>query len=183
MEESDSSGVTGTAYTGDAESEFRAFYREQCKIFLKLVFMDGARRDEAHLAVDQTMQDICLRWDRIPHPRAYGKRAVINNFRKSRQREVRGIELMILGGHVTPDSYEESTLDTQEGERWVSEQRALLAPATRAALAGLYDGFSAAELADLLGTSQSAMRKRIENARKRLKADFAVARPRIEDVP
>jgi DNA-directed RNA polymerase specialized sigma24 family protein len=58
---------------------FEQFYREAYQPLMRDAIFAGGNWHEAEDAVSAAMTEVLQRWDKIVSPRAYARRAVINN--------------------------------------------------------------------------------------------------------
>ena len=69
---------------------FGEFFRDAYQLVRDVIFA-GGKPDEAEDAVSAAMVEVLKRWGAIENPRAYARRAAINNMIKSRQRGLQRI--------------------------------------------------------------------------------------------
>jgi DNA-directed RNA polymerase specialized sigma24 family protein len=117
------------------------------------------------------MEEVLRRWTEINHPQAYARRAVMSNLVKDKTRgldRVRRREAQVV--QTAAEGGDDAGLVMWEDQEWVRELLESLPPAQRAVMALVVDGFSADEVAFLLGKSPGAVRQNLCDARVRLKA-------------
>jgi RNA polymerase sigma factor (sigma-70 family) len=152
-----------------ARTAFGEFFRDAYQPLVRDVIFAGGHPDEAEDAVCAAMVDVLQRWDTIASPRAYARRAAVNNMIKSRQRGLQRIsERLIQRGDVPPEGEEDPALLVWEQQEWVTLLLKSLPEAQRQVLACLVDTFTPQEIAQLLGKTEAAVRQNLRAARKRL---------------
>ena len=148
---------------------FEEFFRDAYRPLVRDVIFAGGHPDEAEDAVSAAMTDALQRWDAIANPRAYARRAAVNNMIKSRQRGLQRIsERLIQRGDVPPEGEEDPGLLVWEQQEWVTLLLKSLPEAQRQVLACVVDTFTPQEIAQLLGKTEAAVRQNLCAARKRL---------------
>jgi len=155
----------------------------------------GATFEEADEAAAAAMEEVLRRWDQIDAPLAYGKRAVLNSFFKEKERGLDRIRQRLQQGcEARRDGAAGAGLSVWEDAQWVMQILSSLPPAQREVLALVVDGFTPAEIAQLLGKTADAVRQNLCAARARLtltlpdhsrdtKHSGAPARPATEGGP
>ncbi len=152
-----------------ARTAFCEFFRDAYQPLVRDVIFAGGDPDEAEDAVSAAMIEVLQRWDAIANPRAYARRAAINNMIKSRQRGLPRISARLIErGDVPPEGEEDPGLLVWEQQEWVTLLLKSLPEAQRQVLACLVDMFTAQEIAYLLGKTEAAVRQNLRAARKRL---------------
>jgi RNA polymerase sigma factor (sigma-70 family) len=146
---------------------FGDFFRDAYQPLVRDVIFAGATPDEAEDAVSAAMVEVLRRWDAITNPRAYARRAAINNMIKNRQR---GLRRIVERGDVPPEGELDPGLLVWEQQEWVTLLLKSLAPAQRQVLACMVDMFTPQEIARLLGKTEAAVRQSLRAARQRLAA-------------
>ena len=148
---------------------FGEFFRDAYQPLVRDVIFAGGHPDEAEDAVSAAMLDVLQRWDAIANPRAYARRAAVNNMIKSRQRGLQRIsDRLIQRGDVPPEGEEDPGLLVWEQQEWVTLLLKSLPEAQRQVLACMVDTFTPQEIAQLLGKTEAAVRQNLCAARKRL---------------
>ena len=152
-----------------ARAAFGEFFRDAYQPLVRDVIFAGGNPDEAEDAVSAAMVEVLRRWDAVENPRAYARRAAVNNMIKSRQRGLRRIsERLIQRGDVPPEGAEDPGLLVWEQREWVTLLLKSLPEAQRQVLACMVDTFTPQEIAQLLGKTEAAVRQNLCAARKRL---------------
>jgi RNA polymerase sigma factor (sigma-70 family) len=148
---------------------FVEFFRDAYQPLVRDVIFAGGKPDEAEDAVSAAMVEVLQRWGAIENPRAYARRAAINNMIKNRQRGLQRISArLIQRGDVPAEGEEDPGLLVWEQREWVTLLLKSLPEAQRQVLACLVDTFSPQEIAQLLGKTEAAVRQNLCAARKRL---------------
>jgi DNA-directed RNA polymerase specialized sigma24 family protein len=83
------------------EADFGEFFRDAYRPLVRDVIFAGGTLDEAEDAVSAAMVEVLRRWDAITNPRAYARRAAINNMIKNRQRGLQRITERLIGPQRT----------------------------------------------------------------------------------
>ncbi len=148
---------------------FEDFYRSNYRKLLAMTMAAGATLDQAEEAVDQTMEQMLTRWTEIGHPVAYARRAVLSNFVKKKTRDLEAVNKVIKSGRVTPEADPDTGLNVWEDTQWVGQLLQSLPPAQRDVMTNIIKGLTTAEIAQLLGKTEAAVRKNLQLARDRLK--------------
>jgi RNA polymerase sigma factor (sigma-70 family) len=152
-----------------ARTAFGEFFRDAYQPLVRDVIFAGGNPDEAEDAVSAAMVEVLRRWDAVENPRAYARRAAVNNMIKSRQRGLQRIsERLIQRGDVPPEGDLDPGLLVWEQQEWVTLLLKSLPEAQRQVLACVVDTFTPQEIAQLLGKTEAAVRQNLCAARKRL---------------
>jgi RNA polymerase sigma factor (sigma-70 family) len=146
------------------EQDFAGFYREHFPRLVAYLLYQGAR---AHLAADLAQEAMIAayqRWDAITMPRSYVWTVAYRTFIRSALHEA---ELPIA---EVPEPTA-ALPDPEEAEAWLQEQEIMgvlhaLPPRQRQILALTLDGWTPAEMANLLGIDSSAVRSNLKKARR-----------------
>lgn len=154
----------------DSPAGFVDFYRGDYRLLITVAMAAGATLEEAYEAVDQTMEEVLLRWSHITYPRAYARQAVVSNFVKRRRRDRERLLRTIKGGHLTQESVEDHELNVWEDDQWVAQLLQRLPPTQREVMRCVLAGLDTGEIAELLGKTPHAIRKNLQLARERLRA-------------
>lgn len=148
---------------------FGEFFRNAFVPVVRDVIFAGATPEEAEDAVAAAMLEVLRRWDDIASPRAYARRAAINEMIKTRQRGLDRItERLIERGDVMPDADLDPGLLVWEQREWVTLLLKSLPPAQREVLACMVDMFTPQEIAQQLGKTEAAVRQNLCAARRKL---------------
>lgn len=148
---------------------FGEFFRDAYQPLVRDVIFAGGNPDEAEDAVSAAMEEVLRRWDAIRNPRAYARRAAINNMVKNRQRGLQRLrERLVERGDYPADGDLDPGLLIWEQQEWVTLLLKSLAPAQRQVLACMVDMFTPQEIAQVLGKTEEAVRQNLRAARKRL---------------
>jgi RNA polymerase sigma-70 factor (ECF subfamily) len=156
--------ASGSLPSGGSEQDFKRFYSEHFPRLVAYLLYQGTR---AHLAADlaqEAMITAYQRWDAVIAPRSYvwtvAYRAFIRNALHEAELPVAGVpEPTALLPHP------------EDAEAWLQEQEIMevlnaLPPRQRQVLALTLDGWTPAEIADLLGIHSSAVRSNLKKARR-----------------
>jgi RNA polymerase sigma factor (sigma-70 family) len=147
---------------------FEEFYRADYRSLMRDVIFAGGKPHEAEDVISTAMIEVLQRWESIKNPRAYARRAAIRNLIKDRQRELRIQERLTQSGQVPPEHYLDPSLMVWEQQEWVTLLLKSLPPAQREVLAWTVDTFKPREIAQLLGKTEAAVRKNLQDVRRRL---------------
>lgn len=148
---------------------FSDFFRKCYQPLVRDVIFAGVHHDEAEDAVSAAMTEVFERWDTIENPQAYARRAAINQAIRNRQRGLLRItERLVERGDVPTEGDLDPGLLVWEQREWVTLLLKSLSPAERQVLAFVVDTFRPAEIAQLLGKTEAAVRQNLHAARKRL---------------
>ncbi len=151
------------------EAAFGEFFRDAYQPLVRDVIFAGGSPDEAEDAVSAAMVEVLRRWDAIENPRAYARRAAINNMVKARQRGLQRIrERLVERGDYPADGDLDPGLLIWEQTEWLTLLLKSLAPAQRQVLACMVDSVPPQEIAQVLGKTEEAVRQNLRAARKKL---------------
>ncbi|MEV0326433.1 sigma-70 family RNA polymerase sigma factor [Micromonospora echinospora] len=152
---------------GAAPPELVVFLRDSYRPLMRAAMLAGASKDEAHDAIQDAMIGIAKHWRTIDDPMPYARRAVINNVRKiwlsTHRRAVRRTRYLVKNFERPPD--QPSVWDDRDV---FEDMLSKLTPSQRDIVRELLEGFTQAEVADLLGRSHDAVRTALTAIRKRL---------------
>jgi RNA polymerase sigma factor (sigma-70 family) len=140
----------------------------------------GASFDQADDAVSRAMMAVYRRWTTIrTNPFAWAARAAIRYYVNAKRREERRLRRYIAGGAAQPEAFEETEFNSWVDDEWVKHQLSRLTARQRAVMELILEGFTAVEIARLLGSTPEAIRQRLLQARARLRA--GLMRPPYDD--
>jgi RNA polymerase sigma factor (sigma-70 family) len=158
-----------TSRTALPPDGFCDFFRTWYRPLVRDVIFAGGHHDEAEDAVSVAMTEVFQRWDTIENPQAYARRVAINYAIRNRQRGLLRItERLVERGDVPLEGDLDPGLLIWEQREWVTLLLKSLSPAERQVLAFVVDAFRPAEIAQLLGKTEAAVRQNLHTARKRL---------------
>lgn len=162
------------ASTPVPNSSFEEFFQSAYRPLVRDMIFAGGRVQEAEDAVSSAMLDVFRRWNEIQNPRAYARRAAISNLIKDRQRGLkRSRDRLVELGEVPLEQDLDPGLVVWEQQEWVILLLESLPPAQQAVLACMFDMLTRQEIAQLLGTTEAAVRQNLHAARKNLKRFIA----------
>ncbi|GID29119.1 RNA polymerase sigma factor [Paractinoplanes brasiliensis] len=149
---------------------FAAFYRDEFKTLVRTAMYSGATREEAIEAAQMSMAEVLRRWADIGDHRAYGRKAVINNFIKAKTNTLDRVRAQqVRYGAATAPSQQDASLNLWEDTQWVMQLLRSLPPEQGKVMAFVVDGFAPHEIAAMLGRSPDAVRQSLYEARIRLR--------------
>lgn len=149
---------------------FERFYATAYRSLLATAMIAGATPEEAEDAISTTMIQMLRRWPVPGHPIRYARKAVVNDFIKAKTRGTSRVVTRLVGrGHI-PHSQgaADEGLTEFEDRDWVADVLSNLPPAQREVMQCIADGFDREEIAEILGITPQAVRRRICDARARL---------------
>jgi RNA polymerase sigma factor (sigma-70 family) len=158
--------------------ELEAFYMAEYAKLVKILVLLDARVEEAEDATQKAMADFAARFttaDAPARPAAYVQRAAINFFIKERQRERERLPRELRGGHLVIEAHLDDRLTAGEEEQYVEDLLACLTPAQQEVIRLVMDGWSAREIAEILGKSAENVRQHLKNGRDLLKVHPGIA--------
>ncbi|MFE7076469.1 RNA polymerase sigma factor [Streptomyces sp. NPDC057620] len=148
------------------DAEFSAFYRADFPRLVGFLIQVGARREDAVEAAQETMRTLHRRWREVDHPRAWARttarRTLIRALRASREEDLgeppEAAAALLVG--------DQALWEAVECDEVLAVLREL-PPRQRQALALTYDGFTPAEIAQILDVSPAQVRGNLARARRR----------------
>lgn len=158
---------------GKGRDDFDDFVRAEHRRLVLFVVTLGASWEEAEDAVAEVLLEVLQRWKQIHSPRAYcrlaAERAYVNSEVRLRKAPAAAARSTWA---VAAHQPAEAVFEAVEHEYTLRHLR-LLNQEQRRVMAFLYDGWTAEEIAELLGKKASTVRSNIRHARKRLKKAIA----------
>ncbi|MFF7205334.1 RNA polymerase sigma factor [Streptomyces sp. NPDC008141] len=158
---------------GKGRDDFDDFVRAEHRRLVLFVVTLGATWEEAEDAVAEVLLEVLQRWSQIHSPRAYcrlaAERAYVNSEVRLRKAPAAAVRSTWAVATHRPT---EAVFEAVEHEYALRHLR-LLNQEQRRVMAFLYDGWTAEEIAELLGKKASTVRSNIRHARKRLKKAIA----------
>jgi RNA polymerase sigma factor (sigma-70 family) len=144
----------------DAE-EFDDFFRREYRKLVASVMFVGARREEAEDAVTEAMVLAARRFPDLEHPAVWVRVAAQRLYIKKaqRERELARREQLMSPPAAPARPGDHDLLD------FVREILATMPPAQATVLALTIDGYTAGEIASMLGCPQTTVRSNLRNAR------------------
>ncbi|MFE5191627.1 RNA polymerase sigma factor [Streptomyces sp. NPDC056628] len=153
-----------TAERAAVDAEFSAFYRADFPRLVGFLILVGAGREDAVDAAQETMRTLHQKWGEVRHPKAWARttarRALIHALSSLREQG--------LGEPAEPAA----ALLVGDQAMWESVERdevlailRELPPRQRQALALTFDGFSPAEIAQILDVPAIQVRGNLARAR------------------
>jgi len=145
------------------------FFENNYASLVKACLLSGHSMEDAEDGANTAMLEIRQRWTTITNREAYARRVAINHARELRaHRNGEASRLVEKGVHLVYESTQDQ-LGAHESREWVSQLLDCLSPLQRAVMGCIYDGLTAADIAELLDKTPENVRKNLELARKRLK--------------
>lgn len=150
---------------------FEHFFRTAWRPLIRTALAYGATPSEAEDAVADALAYMLPRWPIADSPMAYACKVTLSNFFKARSRgDTRVIRRLVERGHVpNRESAEDGHLTDLEDIQWVTGVLRQLTPAQQEVLALAAYGYSYREIAEHIKKSKEAVRKRVSDARARLR--------------
>ncbi|EOD70220.1 RNA polymerase sigma factor [Amycolatopsis vancoresmycina] len=165
----DSAGDGEVVYPGGFDDFFRAEYRELVKA---LMVMEGASLADADDCAAHAMEKVLERWDlpvsdpgRVRHPKAYAMKTARHRLNSERRRR-QSVALDEDGSTLPADS---SALTTVEDRQFVAGILACLPPAQRQVMHLITEGYTVAEIAEVLNKKTNNVRQIVHLGKKRLR--------------
>jgi DNA-directed RNA polymerase specialized sigma24 family protein len=153
-----------------APQGFEDFFRESYRELVGRAMLAGATIEEARDAASETLTEMLLIWPLPGSPLAYARRAVVSNFIQAKTRGPgRLLDRLVERGHaVREQGVEDGGLSVFEHDSWVEDVLSELPDGLRAVMRCIAEGLDREEIANRLGISRAAVRRRICDARARL---------------
>jgi len=150
------------------DEEFAAFVKANLHGIVRYVVKCGASIDEATDAVQEALVRAYVDWPAIDKPHGWMRVVAVRHYLRARLRQVDELERLREAGYDIKDS---SGMPEFCGDRTAEVLHHLhrLPMRQREVLALVADGFSAAEIADLLGITTSTVRSNLRHARQTLR--------------
>ncbi|MET9847877.1 RNA polymerase sigma factor [Streptomyces ossamyceticus] len=146
------------------DAEFSAFYRADFPRLVGFLILVGAGREDAVDAAQETMRTLHQKWGEVRHPKAWARTTA----RRVLIRALGSLREEILGEPPEPAA----ALLVGDQAMWESVERdevlailRELPPCQRQALALTFDGFSPAEIAQILDVPATQVRGNLARAR------------------
>jgi RNA polymerase sigma factor (sigma-70 family) len=151
-------------------SWFAGFYREQFGAVVAFLVRMGAKTQEAEDSVQSAMESFLVHRDVVRDGPAWVRVVARNNWlRAMRQKTVplppETIEATAPGEGANPARIAHQRIEQRNATELVRQ----LPPRQREIVALIADGYDAAEIASLLGSSPAVIRSNLAHARRRLK--------------
>jgi DNA-directed RNA polymerase specialized sigma24 family protein len=161
--------LTGPGQT--APEGFAEFFRSSFRDLVRTAMIAGADLAEAEDAADKTLEEMLRRWP-VRYPLAYARKAVANNFVKDKTRgNRRVVQRLVDRGHVLrEEGVEDGRLAEWEDDQWVAWILSALPPAQREVMQYIAQGLDREGIAEALGITRAAVRRRLCDARAHLAA-------------
>jgi RNA polymerase sigma factor (sigma-70 family) len=182
------SGTRGRPAAGERarETEWAAFFRAEWPLlvrFLRVSFGEASASDAAD-AAQIAFIELLRRWEQVRSPRAWVRTVACRHMMRQRDRDE------ALLGRLSDTARPLPWLAPVSGPMDISdEQQAVLAalrqlpPAQRHVIALVYDGYSSREAAEMLGTTEAAVRQSLKRGRKKLRDMLYASGPALGHVP
>jgi RNA polymerase sigma factor (sigma-70 family) len=152
-----------------APAGFEDFYLGSYREVVRAAMMAGATLEEAEDAASQALEDMLRIWPVLGMPLRYARKAAVSNFIKARTRgSARVARRLAERGHAAPEGAVDGQLTAREGREWVAGVLAELTGAQKEVMQCVADGLDRDEIAEVLGISRAAVRRRLCDARARL---------------
>ena len=154
---------------------FEDFFKGQFRPVMSLLLISGATHAEAEEATQQAMITAFQNWSSIDTPSAWVRTVALRYFSRMRGRDIARTSREIANATPTTMVDPSDPAATTEHDEWVTELLRSLPEGQRQVMALLVDGFTPGEISGMLGTSPAAVRNRLFEARRRLRAALADA--------
>lgn len=150
-----------------ADAEFVTFYRAEMSAVVRHVMNQGAGEQEAVDAAQTAFVQAYQAWETISHPRAWVRTVATRAFLRALpwSREIPADNSVVEDAIAGPVI---GKVEFCTEEQAVLEALAGLPHRQREAMAWHFDGFSPAEIAEMLGTNSAAVRQSLARARRNL---------------
>lgn len=154
-------------------AEFAAVYRAQFAALVRHVMFHGAAVDEARDAAQAAFEQALPVWPSIRVPRAWLRTVAVRAFLRSSVPETPTDAIPDRAGRFS------AAVRVELGEQERAVYAALLALPVkqRQVMAWSFDGFSPAEVAEVLGEDPAAVRQNLHRARQNLKRQLGISEP------
>jgi RNA polymerase sigma factor (sigma-70 family) len=167
------------AKVGEEILGFDDFFRREYNAVMKVLMFSGASVEEAQDATQDAMLDLLRHWDQVHLPKAWVRTAALRNYVRS-SRRARHLPEKLAAGGWGPANIEDPADDTVAQAEWVVELVRRLPRKQGQVLALSLDGLTSQQIAAILGDTPEAIRKNLQLARERLKAELARERLQVE---
>jgi RNA polymerase sigma-70 factor (ECF subfamily) len=147
---------------------FDDFFRREYKNLVASVMFLGAPREEAEIAVSEAMVLAVRQFSKLDRPAAWVRVVAQRLYIKRAQRE-RALQVREALTLMPPSARPNEPAD-QDLLRLVQEAMSMMPPAQARVLALTIDGYTAGEIASMLGHQASTVRSNLRDARARLAA-------------
>ena len=168
-------GSAGVLAPAEQQPDFGTCYRQQLPGLVWFVMSLGATAEEAADAAQAAFAAAYPVWDTIRYPQAWLRR--VAQRAHCRRRSSREVPVASAPEHAGPLSAA-GEVELRAEAREVLAALAALPPGQRQVMAWHVDGFSPAEIACELGTSQAAIRQSLAKARKNLRRQLGITQER-----
>lgn len=152
-----------------AQESFEAFYREEMAQLIRFMRRYGADVCTAADTVQEAFTQAYTQWDTIENPHAWLRLVACRIYYRRRLSEI-----PVEDVPDRPVIYQDP-VEAREQSHRVFEALAALPERQRQVMAWHLDGYGHAEIADLLGISQDAVRQSFSRARRSLKSSFGLS--------
>ncbi|WP_103355794.1 RNA polymerase sigma factor [Amycolatopsis sp. CA-128772] len=173
-------GPETAAYPGGFDAFFRAEYRRMVKA---LMVMEGASPADADDCVAHAMEKLLERWHLpaadpgwVRHPRAYALETARRKFRTERRRRQSVVE-----DDASNLPADEGALTVVEARQVVADVLEGLPSAQRQVMHLITEGYTPAEIAEILGKKPHTVRQLAHLVKKRLRPVLETPAPRREE--
>ncbi|WP_157430893.1 RNA polymerase sigma factor [Actinomadura macra] len=154
---------------------FEQFGHGELRRLIKAAMAAGASSHDAQDAVSQVLADMVARarrGERIDHPTAYARRAVINAVKYQAQRERNLIQRLVSNGYCLREGADDDTLSRLENAQTIEEALRRLPPAQREVLGWVIKGLSPVEIAERTNKTPDTVRQNLRHARRTLRSQL-----------
>jgi RNA polymerase sigma factor (sigma-70 family) len=186
---SEARGKRGSGERGDArgrEAEWAAFYRAEWPSvvrFLQVSYGEASAPDAADAAQNAFM-DLFSQWDEVRSPRAWVRTVALRQIARQKARDQALLHKLSDAAHpelwCVPAS---GALEISDEEQAVLAALRRLPGTQRQVIALMYDGFSIREAAEMLGTTEAAVRQSLRRGRSKLRDMLYASDPIFRRVP
>lgn len=166
-------GRRGSGWRREYDDEFDDFFRTQYPRVVKSVMYAGATFEDAEDAALQAMAQAYICWPLLTHPAAWVRvvalRLYVKQVMKDRRR---GDGETAAARRDWPDRGSANTHEEPEEHRRAIAVLRCLPAAQRVAMALTFDGYTPAEIAELLHQKPVTVRSNLRHARMRLRHEL-----------
>lgn len=145
---------------------FRRFFMEERPALLVFLLRQGAAREDAWDAVQESFIRAYLHWQDIDNPRTWIRTTAARIYRRQVRRD-REVPVDMRAEWQPPSLF--ADLEHDEECRQVIELLRALPVRQREVMAWSYDGYAPQEIAEFIGISDDAVRASLYQARRRLR--------------
>ncbi|GIJ64749.1 RNA polymerase sigma factor [Virgisporangium aurantiacum] len=147
--------------------DFEVFYRTEFVPLVSFLNLFGFPMPEAEDVAQEAMIAMVRHWGTIEHPRAYARRIAVRAGLRNRQRDLERERQLVVGA-LDRTSASVPYEKTVEDDHWVRRVLEWLPPQQRQVMALTIDGFTPAEISNILTMPANTVRSNLRHARSTL---------------